>query len=96
MTETQLKVQVLRWLKTLPETFVYKSADKFTSGIPDLIICHKGRFVAIELKTKVGKVKRIQQYVIAKIDEAHGVARVCRSLDEVKEVMGYGQERAGT
>ena len=38
-------------------------------GIPDLIICLKGKFVAIELKNEDGKASALQSYNIDKINK---------------------------
>jgi hypothetical protein len=57
--------------------------------VPDLIIClgnpyTSGIFIAIELKTAVGKVSPIQDYTMRQIREAGGRTAVCRSAGEVK------------
>ena len=85
MNETAIKRSCLRYLKTLPKTWVYKTCDKFRSGVPDLIIClgTSGIFVAIELKTAVGHVSPIQDYTMREIREAGGRTAVCRSASEV-------------
>lgn len=86
--ETSLKRRVLSALKTQhPGSVVFKIADKFTAGIPDLIIVINGRVIWIELKTPKGKVSNIQQYTIDKINSAGGRAYICRSVDEVMNVM---------
>lgn len=87
MSERDLCTQVERYLKTIPYLWYYKASDKWTSGIPDLIICYKGKFIGIELKTAKGKVSKIQEFVGKKICAAGCVFAVCRSLKEVKEVI---------
>lgn len=47
-------------------------------GTPDLIICYKGRFIALELKTDVGKTIPLQKKKICDIRRADGYARVLR------------------
>ena len=42
-------------------------------GIPDLLACVNGRFVAIEVKAQNGKPSELQVYNIKKIREAGGV-----------------------
>jgi len=95
MTETQLKNKVIKALrKDWPAIWFYKAADKFTSGIPDLILCVGGRFVAIELKTLTGRKRPLQEYTIKCINAAGGAGCVCRSVEEVinfiKEVSRNG------
>ena len=86
MTETQLKVKVLKHIrKKYKATWVLKTNEKFTSGVPDLIICFppKGRVIAIELKIGKNKATKIQQWTLNQIHMAGGVAGVCRTLQDV-------------
>jgi hypothetical protein len=93
LSESQLKEKVMRYIKAkYPNAWLYKSADRWTSGIPDLILCIDGKFIAIELKVGNNKPTRIQQYVLKKIQEAGGQSGVCRSLNEVKTFL---KERVG-
>lgn len=48
------------------------------AGIPDIIICLKGKFVALELKTEIGKPSALQNYNIAKIKQSGGQAYILR------------------
>lgn len=46
------------------------------SGVPDFLVCHNGRFVAIEAKAGKGKTTALQESHLSKIREAGGVAVV--------------------
>lgn len=72
-------------LGTLPHTWVLKTQERGRHGVPDLLVCMKGMFIAIELKTDKGKVEKIQDVVLGKINNALGVAFVARpnNWDEV-------------
>ena len=87
MIESKLQATVVRYLRTVPGLFFYKASDRYTCGIPDLIICYK-RFIGIELKVGRNKLSKIQEYVKKKIEAAGGECYVCRSLDDVKKVIG--------
>lgn len=54
-------------------------------GIPDYLGCVRGRFVALELKIETGRPSALQTFIIGKINEAGGYARVVypSNLDEV-------------
>lgn len=56
-------------------------------GIPDLLICVNGRFLAVELKTETGTVSGAQHAHLAKIREAGGEAFVCRSVERFIEIL---------
>jgi hypothetical protein len=63
---------------------VYKIHDLCTVGIPDLLICLFGRFIAIELKKDSScKATEKQMYELAQIRKAGGLAGVMSSVDEV-------------
>jgi hypothetical protein len=64
---------------------VFKIADKFTSGIPDLLICFDGRFLAIELKVHGNTATAIQQHQLDRIRKAGGRTAICHSVAEVKQ-----------
>lgn len=57
------------------------------AGIPDLCIVVGGRSLWVELKTATGKVQKIQLVRLAEIRAAGGVACICRSVDELREVV---------
>ncbi len=46
------------------------------SGVPDFLVCHNGRFVAIEAKAGKGKTTALQESHLSKIRAAGGVAVV--------------------
>ena len=57
------------------------------SGIPDIIGCYKGRFVAIECKAGKGQLTALQARELQWIKEAGGCTFVARenNLDELEE-----------
>ena len=57
-------------------------------GLPDLIGCFQGKFLAIEVKRKNGKVSPEQEATIARINRAGGLAFVARDLETVIEQLG--------
>lgn len=63
-----------------------------TAGIPDIICCINGRFVAFEAKVPGSVPTKLQEHTIRKIMDAGGIAAVVYSLDDVKasvdEVLG--------
>ena len=46
------------------------------SGVPDIIVCYKGRFIAIECKAGKGKLTALQEYNIEQIKRNQGLAIV--------------------
>jgi len=79
---------VKKWLDAEPDLWFVKIAGgKFQRpGIPDLLLCVRGVFVALELKAPSGKGKlsELQKLELVKIQRAHGMTYVCNSLEAVK------------
>lgn len=62
--------------------YVKYFANGFTkSGIPDILACINGRFVAIEVKAASGKPSELQLYNIEAIKKAGGTAIVLYPKD---------------
>ena len=56
-------------------------------GFPDIGILYQKRLVLIELKTKTGVVEDHQHEVHARLALAGGLVAVCRSVEEVRDVL---------
>ena len=89
MKEKTITNQILKYLKSLPECFAFKEHGGLygTSGIPDIIVCYKGKFLAFEVKNENGKLSKLQEITIEKIRKANGMAFKVTSLEEVKEIL---------
>jgi hypothetical protein len=90
MLEKDIVTAIMRYLKTVPDTFCWKEHGGMygTAGLPDIICCICGRFVAFEVKTPVGKLTKLQEITIQKIKDAKGKAFKVISVDEVREIIG--------
>ena len=89
MLEKEIVNQIMRYLKTVPECFCWKEhgGAYSTAGIPDVICCYRGRFVAFEVKTPTGKLTKLQETTLQRIRNAMGQAFKVTSLQEVKEIL---------
>lgn len=75
--EKTFENKVKRFLEKEGAWHVKFFANSFTkSGIPDILACVNGYFVAIEVKAQNGKPSELQLYNIRKIREAGGFAVV--------------------
>jgi len=90
MLEKDITAAILRYLKTVPQCFFWKEHGGMygTAGLPDIICCICGKFVAFEVKTPTGKVTALQRSTINKIINADGIAHIVRSVDDVREIIG--------
>lgn len=87
LRESALQNYVQRRLKEIPNCKFFKAADKFTSGISDLVGCVNGKFVAIELKVRDNKPTKLQEYFLSEIKNSGGVFGVARTWLDVKKIL---------
>lgn len=61
------------------------------AGIPDIICCYDGRFLAIECKAGSGKTTALQDRELAAIRDARGMAYVVNetNIQELKEKLQW-------
>lgn len=78
MSEKSIVTKILRYLKTVPGCFCWKEHGGMygTAGIPDIIACVNGRFIAFEIKTPSGKTTKLQEATIRKILNACGMRNI--------------------
>ena len=89
MAERDIVAAILRLLKRTPECFAWKTHGGMygVAGIPDIIACLNGRFVAFEVKTETGKLTKLQEITIQKIKAARGQAYMVTSAAEVAAIL---------
>ena len=87
MSEAALQKKIINYLKTVDKLWFVNvpgnPQGRGRRGIPDILICYMGEFIAIEIKVGVKKPSKLQQYEIDKINNAQGEAFVARSLNDV-------------
>ena len=72
MAERDIVAAILRLLKKTPRCFCWKEHGGLygTAGIPDIIACVDGRFVAFEVKTETGRA-----YMVRSAAEVAGILK---------------------
>lgn len=85
MKEQYLQKRILDFLRSCG-VYAVKIISTNRSGVPDILACVNGKFVAIEVKSKT-KLSELQEYNIRKIREAGGIAIVAKSLDDIENVI---------
>lgn len=91
--ETLFKEKVMRYLDSIPNVWylkIYGNAVQ-SGGIPDLLVCYKGRFVALELKdpdekNKYGETSR-QRMHIKRIIKCGGIGATVNSIEQIDEIL---------
>lgn len=90
MLEKDIVAAIKRYLTSLgSDVFFWKEfgGPYGTAGIPDIICCYKGRFLGLECKLPSGRLSRLQQRAIEKINRAGGIACRVESVEDVMRVI---------
>lgn len=88
MKECNIQAKILKGLQDIPSLFVFKTITCNKRGIPDIICCYKGRFIAFEVKQSVkSKIPHLQFYQANKIIKCGGLVYVVTSLNEVLQIL---------
>ena len=97
MNEAALIQKIRKYLATLPYCFFWKEhgGQYGTAGIPDIIVCYKGRFLALEAKVGRNKPTKLQTATIDKIRQAGGTAAVVYSVEDVQTVLSETEAQYG-
>jgi Holliday junction resolvase len=86
--EKKVKDKCVKLIKAYGVYYFFPATHGFgRSGVPDIIVCYCGKFLAIECKTGNKKPTALQQAEISKIHLAGGEAFVVNedNIDEVAE-----------
>ena len=96
LSEKVITRQIMAWLKW-NGFFVWKQWQGPMSrpGVSDILgVLPDGRFLAIEVKTRRGRLTQRQKGFLAAVNQKGGLGFVARSLDDVVELLeGYAIRR---
>lgn len=69
--------------------FKVHGSETMMAGLPDIVVCYKGLFIGLEVKTPIGRLSSRQVYVHERIrrDGAEGITAVPRSVAEALTVL---------
>jgi hypothetical protein len=85
--EATLTKKVKEWLALQPDVKFDKISDRFTKGIPDILACVGGYYVAIELKADDKEPSPHQRLFLKELERASGIGGVCETLAQVKALV---------
>jgi len=83
MKEQDYQKKIVKYLES-KGAYVVKVITASKKGVPDVLACYKGRFIAIEVKTPttMNNASELQKYNLEKIRDAGGVAMIsCEASD---------------
>ena len=82
--EMKLQSKVLTYLRNRKDVWRCKIERANERGVPDILCCVKGKFLAIEIKSNKDKLSKIQLEQLRRIWLTTGEAWVVRDFDEFK------------
>jgi Holliday junction resolvase len=87
--ETKVVKAILEFLNSRGGFWMKIHGSPFqVAGIPDIIGCYRGRFIAFEVKRSAEeRPTKLQVYQMKKITQAGGVARVIFTVDQAEALI---------
>ena len=77
--ESKVKAKCVEVLKKYKAYYFFPAQNGYgRAGIPDIIICYRGRFLAVECKAGFNKPTPLQEREMAEINKAGGSSMVVR------------------
>lgn len=89
--EAKVKDKVVAQLKKLGAYYFYPVTGGYgRSGVPDIIVCYRGRFIGIECKAGKNKPTKLQELNLKQIANAGGTALVVNeeNVNDVEHILG--------
>jgi hypothetical protein len=88
--ERKVKDKVVKILKEFGAFYFYPVSGGYgTSGVCDIVVCYRGKFIGIECKAGSNMPTALQNKIINQIQSAGGMAVVIRedNIDLVRELL---------
>ena len=88
MAESVVQSKILKYLNSIG-AYTIKTIATNRAGVPDIIACYKGKFVAIECKDegKLSRLTHLQKQHLSMIKHAGGVSLVADRVESVKRAL---------
>lgn len=88
MREKNIENKIKSYLKSKGAYYFKHHGNQFSQvGVPDIIVCYKGRFIGIEVKNETGKTSPLQDVNLKMINDAGGIGIVARCVEDVSKVI---------
>lgn len=88
--EAKVKKKVVDVIKKYGAYYFFPATGGYgRSGVPDVVCCYRGHFIAIECKAGTNKPTPLQEAEMAKILQAQGFVRVVNedNIDDVEAML---------
>src|SRR3990167_3307647 len=85
-SELTIRTAIVRWLRA-QGAYVLVTTGVSTAGTPDLLVCYRGCFIALEVKALGGRTTPLQEVHLELVGGAGGAAAVVRSVESVASLL---------
>lgn len=84
--ESKIQKKIVNYLEQEEGAYIVKVVSATKAGVPDILCCIRGKFLAIEVKTPATSknVSPLQRWNLDRIEEAKGYSLVAWDLPMVK------------
>jgi len=88
MREQDYQSKIVHYLESRG-AYVVKVVAASKKGVPDILACYKGKFIAVEVKTPTTRsnTTKLQEYNLNKISEAGGYSGVAVHIDDINPLL---------
>ena len=84
-TETVIQQRIQKYLKGIGAKSVKQHGNEYSeAGIPDLLVCYRGMFLAMEVKQPGKYPTRLQRVQLQRFKDAGAITGVVRSVEDVE------------
>ena len=84
LSEQKIQYKIIKYLESLG-AYVVKVVKANRSGVADLLVCYKGKFIAVEVKSEFGVTSPLQKYHAELVHRAGGISIVAYSATDASE-----------
>ena len=93
--ETRITKQIIDLINSHPHAVAHKihQTGGTQAGVPDIVACHRGRALWIEVKTDDGIISRIQKWQMDKLRSAGAIVLVATSTADVQGLLDELEDR---
>ena len=83
--EAKVKTEIRKYLSAQAIFWVsVQNGPGAKPGDPDLVLCYRGRFIGVEVKSATGKLRPLQKVRQKEIEASGGEFWIVRTLDDLK------------
>jgi penicillin-binding protein-related factor A (putative recombinase) len=85
--ESSIQAAIIKYLKSKGAVVHNIQGNEYQSGVSDLLVCYRGRYIALEVKGPNGSLSPLQRVRLRRIQKAGGIGEAVHGREKVKEIL---------